>query len=153
MQPLRPSEDEDTRRTFCTQIIPESHDTARFQRFKQLVSVYFEKKYDALLDSTSPKHPDSMDVDNAADTGFPPFHGPLSTTSKRKGHYYAAPTNVLQTSRNAILMSEKWMRWFDEGRFILHESGGQVSSDQLCFPVTYFAAPVSRPMHGSLTRE
>ncbi|CAG7848944.1 SubName: Full=Uncharacterized protein {ECO:0000313/EMBL:CCA71967.1} [Serendipita indica DSM 11827] len=112
-------------RVFCTQIIPESHDTARFQRFKHLVSVYFEKKYDALLDSKLSSSSEPLDVDKEFEMGFAPYHGPSTTPSKRRGHYYATSTNVLQTSRNAVLMSEKWMRWFDEGRFVLRESGGQ----------------------------
>jgi hypothetical protein len=45
---------------------------------------------------------------------------------RRRGHYPSS-TNILQSPRNAINLSAKWLKWFDEGKIVLQESGGRVS--------------------------
>jgi len=91
-----------------------------------MVSVFFAGQYDHLLgppqsqlNSTSN---DAMEVDHS----LGPSPSLDNHRSKRRGHY-PIPDNILRTSRNAINLSEKWMRWLDEGRFAIRERGGQVS--------------------------
>jgi hypothetical protein len=89
-----------------------------------MVSVFFSGQYDHLLDS----HPSSSasgisHQDASVDhSSAPPTRRPRTSV---QGHY-PRPENILRSSLNAINLSEKWLRWFDEGRFVLREWGGQV---------------------------
>jgi len=102
-----------------------------------MASVFFCGQYDQLLEpptpnpsssSTSWQDVPSVGVDHSAG---PPARKPRAGT---QGHY-PAPENILRSSRNAINLSEKWLRWFDEGRFVLREWGGQVRSELFAYHV------------------
>lgn len=113
---------------FCTQIIPESFDTDRFMRFRKMASVVFSGQYDDLLEplpaasATPSSKMMDMDVDHSNAPPQPPRRARAATHGQ--GHY-PRPENILRTTRNAINLSEKWLRWFDEGRFVIREWGGQ----------------------------
>ncbi|KAG8812573.1 hypothetical protein FRC17_001971 [Serendipita sp. 399] len=112
---------------YCTQVIPESHDTDRFHRFKALATVFFAGKYDSLLESAGDTEPSTFARrGSGSSSGTQPRRKSLSSHlgSSRRGHY-PMPGNILRSSRNVINLSEKWMKWLDEGRFVLRERYGQ----------------------------
>jgi hypothetical protein len=119
-------QDREDRRLFVTQIIPESWDTGRFHRFREMVSVFFACQFDTLLKPITSSSAD-MDVD-MEERGLGNHSAGMASRSggSRKGHY-PQPGNILRSPRNAINLSEQWMRWFDEGRFVILERGGNVS--------------------------
>lgn len=96
-----------------------------------MVSVFFAGQYDHLLEPP-PQSPSQSQLNTSNSAAMEVDHSLGSDPSqdnrrsKRRGHYPISE-NILRSSRNSINMSEKWMRWFDEGRFTIRERGGQVS--------------------------
>ncbi|KAG8783607.1 hypothetical protein FRC15_004855 [Serendipita sp. 397] len=115
---------------YCTQIIPESHDIDRLLRFKALATVFFAGKYDSLLESAADYSESSTNTRRGSGASIIQTRRKSSgsyaspSAPSRRGHY-PIPANLLRSSRNVINLSEKWMRWFDEGRFVLRERYGQ----------------------------
>jgi hypothetical protein len=61
---------------------------------------------------------------NVDRSSAPPTRGPRTSA---EGHY-SRPENILQSSLNTINLSDKWLHWFDEGRFVVRGWGDQVCS-------------------------
>ena len=109
-----------------------------------MVSVVFAGQYDDLLapPSSSPSpssssssssssslgsayaEPEQMEMDHSA-----------APVQRRRTHQarHSRVENILRSPRNALNLSEKWLRWFDEGRFVIREWGGQVCGVLLFF--------------------
>ncbi|PVF92568.1 hypothetical protein CPB86DRAFT_801901 [Serendipita vermifera] len=126
MAPLVPApnlQEQEDRRLFVTQIIPESWDTDRFHRFREMVSVFFACQFDALLQSTAPSTSSSAAMDVDVEERELGNYSAGKGSTRRTGHH-PLPANLLRSPRNAINLNEQWMRWFDEGRFVILERGG-----------------------------
>lgn len=77
------------------------------------MSTFFSGTYDGILESMF--NPESA---HPAEFGV----GSVSVNAT-----LGSSTNLLQSPRNAINLSGKWLKWFDEGKIVLQESGGRVS--------------------------